>query len=60
MKGLVDVGLPLLRSAELLILHQLELVCGDVTKERENSKFVLEIHGKGLLLEWEANKDVFD
>lgn len=60
MKGLVDVGLPLLRSAELLILHQLELVCGDVPKERENCKFVLEIHGKGLLLEWESNKDVFD
>jgi hypothetical protein len=57
-KGLVNVGLPFLRRAELFVLHQLELICCDVTIQRENRESVLKIHREGFLLEWEANEDV--
>lgn len=57
-EGLVDVALPLLRRSELLVLHQLELVGGDVAPQSVDGELVFEVHCEGLLLEWEPDIDV--
>jgi hypothetical protein len=50
--------LPLIRCTELLILHQRELIRSNITKNRVNREFVLEVHREGFLSVGEADKDI--
>lgn len=50
--------LPLIRCTELLILHKLELIRCNITKNRVNREFVLEVHREGFLSVREADKDI--